>query len=259
MKALESDVEQLLKDGFNLNSYEARVYIALLRHAMSPKEVSSAAKVPLPRVYDTLRSLSEKGFIEALEGSYRSITPTAALEARMVQFRTSFEKEQLLRERAKKKIDQALRPIYSEREETIQEPVLLRGISSIGSKLLEIVKDSKDIIFLVRKAVEIKDTFKAYLESITIKNKRIRMIVPSDIQLSSSDTTFLGRLGIQLRLTANPILDIMVADNSDVIIGVPERSNDEPFSAIAIWLRNESFAKSIRRSLEEMWEDSQAA
>ena len=48
---------------------------------------------------------------------------------------------------------------------------------------------------------------------------------------------------------------MMVADELDVVLGVPERSNDEPFSAVALWVRNPSFARSTRAAVDEIWDE----
>ncbi len=49
---------------------------------------------------------------------------------------------------------------------------------------------------------------------------------------------------------------MMVADDVDVMLGVPEPTNEDPFSAIVIWIRNEPFARSTREVLEEIWNSS---
>jgi len=250
---LESAVEVLLKEAFKLNSYEANVYAALLARPMSPKETSKTSKVPLPRVYDTLAALSQKGFVEGTAGRYNAVNPLSALDSRIAQFKSAFEKEQLAREEAKRRIVEALRPLYSKKIELISDPVLLKGINSIGSRFLEIVRNSKDVIFLVRKGFKIKETFKSYLESLPLSRKSIRIILPAGTDFSESDRALTKRLGIKVRSWKHPLLDMMVADELDVIIGVPETNSDEPFAAVAVWVRNPSFAASTRKAVEEIW------
>ena len=55
--------ENLLKS-FGLTDYEARAYLTLLKLGMATAEnISEAGKIPLPRVYDTLEELKNKGFV----------------------------------------------------------------------------------------------------------------------------------------------------------------------------------------------------
>ena len=250
---MKSSVQILLKEAFKLNSYEANVYTALLARPIGPKEISRTSKVPLPRVYDTLAALSEKGFVEETSGKYNAVNPLSALDSRIAQFKSAFEREQLAREEVKKRIVETLKPIYSRRIELTNDPVLLKGINSIGSRFLEILSDSKDIIFLVREGVKIKETFKSYLETIPLSSKSVRIILPTGTNFSESDRTFSKRLGIEVRSWEHAILDMMVADNLDVMIGVPELTSDEPFGAVAVWVRNPSFAASTRKAIEEIW------
>ena len=245
--------EALLKEAFKLNLYEVRVYLALLSHPMNPRQVSKTSSVPLPRVYDTLEALSQKGFVEERSGIYNAVDPASALESRITYFRSAFESEQEAREEAKSRVVKMVEQAYSRRNEMSSDPVLLKGVSSIGSRFIGILQDSKDVIFLVRKAIEVKDTFKLLLESTPMEGRSIRIILPRRVRFAASDKDFVRSRGIELRSYDNPVLDIMVADSRDVMIGVPEASGDEPFSAVAIWVRNPSFAASTRKALEEIW------
>lgn len=151
---MQKDAERLLKEDFKLNSYASKIYIALLKRGMNSKEVSSAAGVPLPRVYDTLRSLSEKGFVERIGGVYEPIRPSIALESRISRLKAAFEEEHEHRGSTKKALVELLQPTYKRRTEKFQDPVLLKGLDSTGNRLLEILTTSKDVIFLVRNRLE---------------------------------------------------------------------------------------------------------
>ena len=255
--SMQRDAERLLKEEFKLNSYESRIYIALLKRGMNSKEVSSAAGVPLPRVYDTLRSLSEKGFVEQIGGVYEPILPSIAIESRISKLKATFEEEHAHRGNAKKTLVELLQPTYKRRPEKSQDPVLLKGLDSTGNRLLSILTSSKDVIFLVRKAIKVKEALKRYLELAPLGGKRVRIILPRQARLTKDDLELTKKLGIELAWYDNPILDMMVADGVDVMLGVPEPTSEEdPFSAIVIWIRNEAFARSTREALEEVWNSS---
>ena len=133
---------------------------------------------------------------------------------------------------------------------------MLRGIDGIAGKFFEIVSTSKDVVLMVRKALKVKGVFSEYLEAFPLSGKRIRLLLPSRPPISERDARLLSRLKIETRYYDRPVLDMMVADELDVVLGVPERSNDEPFSAIALWVRNPSFARSTRSAIDEIWEES---
>ena len=82
---------ELLKERFGLNTYEAKAYLSLLKGARSPKEVSSASGIPISRVYDVLKGLSEKGFAVKEGRGYRPRRPEAAAAAVAAKLRREFE------------------------------------------------------------------------------------------------------------------------------------------------------------------------
>lgn len=249
------EIESLLKEAFDMNSYEAKVYIALLPGAMNPKEVASSSRVPMPRVYDTLRGLTEKGFVQYLGGSYHSVRPEVALEAQIARYTSDFAERQAAREDARKRIVGQLSPLYKG-ESGMKRPVLMSGMESIGGAFLDIIATSHDIIFLVRKAMKAKSKFISYLGAVSTSGKRIRVLIPAGVTLTDSDREFAKASGMEIRKCENPIVDMMVADVRDVVLGVPETEGDEPFSAVAVWVRNGSFARSTREALEEIWKSA---
>lgn len=250
------EVESELREKFGLNSYEVRGYLALVSSPMKPKDLSSAAGIPNPRVYDTLRALEAKGFVHRRGEAYFAESPSVALKTYLLGHQRSFEKARESKEAAMKRIVELLQPLVASRDDLSEEPVLLRGIDAIAGRFFEILSTSKDVTLMVRKALRVKGVFSQYLEAFPLAGKRIRLLLPSSPPISERDSRLLSRLGIETRFYDHPVLDMMVADERDVVLGVPERSDDEPFSAVALWVRNPSFAKSTRAAIDEIWEES---
>ena len=76
------ELAERLRRVFGLSGYEAKLYLALLMGAGSPKEASSMSGVPLPRVYDIVRMLESKGLVERVpDGWYAPVPPRAAAVA----------------------------------------------------------------------------------------------------------------------------------------------------------------------------------
>lgn len=60
-----SDSLAKLGDRVNFGEYEVDAYLAVLRHGkLSAAEIANQTAIPQPRVYDTVRSLANKGFVE---------------------------------------------------------------------------------------------------------------------------------------------------------------------------------------------------
>jgi HTH-type transcriptional regulator, sugar sensing transcriptional regulator len=76
-----AEIEKLKKIG--LNEYEARAYASLvsLREATA-REILQCGNIPQGRVYDILKGLASRGFVEILEGNptyYRAIDPSEVI------------------------------------------------------------------------------------------------------------------------------------------------------------------------------------
>jgi sugar-specific transcriptional regulator TrmB len=55
-------------DRFNLGEYEIDAYLAVLEHGeLTASEIADSTDIPQPRVYDTVRSLSDRGLVELRE------------------------------------------------------------------------------------------------------------------------------------------------------------------------------------------------
>ncbi|MDG6915404.1 MAG: TrmB family transcriptional regulator [Nitrososphaerota archaeon] len=249
------EVESELREKFGLNSYEARGYLALVAAPMKPKDLAAAASIPAPRVYDTLRALETKGFVHRRGEAYVAESPGVALKTYLLGHQRSFERSRESKEASMKRIVELLQPVVATRDDLAEEPVLLRGIDAIAGRFFEILGSSSDVTLMVRKALRVKGVFSEYLEAFPLAGKRIRLLLPSRPPISERDSRLLARLGIETRFYDHPVLDMMVADGRDVVLGVPERTNDEPFSAVALWVRNPSFARSTRAAVDEIWDE----
>ncbi len=64
---LRSTVERV-GDRFNLGEYEIDAYLTVLEHGqLTASEIADRTDIPQPRVYDTVRSLSDRGLVELRE------------------------------------------------------------------------------------------------------------------------------------------------------------------------------------------------
>src|SRR4029077_17688892 len=129
------EVENELREKFGLNSYEARGYLALAASSMKPKDLSTAANIPMPRIYDILRALEMKGFVHQRGETYFAESPSVALKTYLLGHQRSFEKARESKEASMKRIVETLEPLMASRKDDLsEEPVLVRGIDAIAGK-----------------------------------------------------------------------------------------------------------------------------
>jgi len=244
-------LEERLQRYFDLTLYEARAYLTLLmRGSLRPKEVAEYSGIPLPRVYDTLSSLKSKGFAEEVTGNYRAVPPHLSLRNALLRFQAEFERQQ---DERRMVMEEVLASLRGFEPPPLTEVVLLRGLNSIVSRLLEVVEESPELFFLIRKALRVKPLFRSALAGSGLQGKRVRVLLPEGVELEEEDISLIRELNIHVRFAKFTLLDILVGGGKYVMIGVPERDDQGAFSAVAVWIRNESFASSLLESLEELW------
>lgn len=89
-------IEGLLHE-IGLSEYEAKTVICLMTHGTSTAdEISKTARIPLPRVYDTIEKLIRMGFVLSTKTRpkrYKPLKPKAAFEHYMRHKRGDFERK----------------------------------------------------------------------------------------------------------------------------------------------------------------------
>ncbi|MDH2899872.1 MAG: helix-turn-helix domain-containing protein [archaeon] len=262
------EIETSLRETFKLSSYETKSYLSLLKLGkQTPKELASSASVPLPRIYDTLESLMSKGFALKQDEYYSPIPPKTALHGRSVQFETEFAKEQRMRQSVEKELASFLEKTSGaqtrQRAQDEGEISVLKGFNSIANKFSELLRESSEIILVAKRAVEAKEVFIPILlefgagSGSKSRKKSIRIIVPKDTKITEEELKEARRAPAEIRKSDQILFDMMITDQNDVLIGVPDPLSDEINHAIAIWFRNSSFARSTRVAVEEVWKSSQ--
>ena len=124
------DLERSLKDNFKLSSYEARIYLSLLKLGkQNQKQLSQTAQVPLPRVYDSVESLMSKGFVVKQEDNFSGIAAKQALKGRSSQFEIQFLEEQKRRKQAEEELVTVLQKVSQDQtKESNSEISVLKGL-----------------------------------------------------------------------------------------------------------------------------------
>jgi len=257
------EIESSLKENFKLSSYEARAYLALLRlGGQNTKQLSSSSSVPLPRVYDTVESLMAKGFVMKKDENFLAIPPKQALKGRARQFEVQFSEEQKRRSEAESRLGDLLELQISSEESGTDlgqsEISVLKGFNTIANKFEELLEASKEVILVAKRAVDAKEFFiPILLQYCKSGKRRIRIISPKSVKLSKQDLEQAQLANAQIRKSDNVIFDMMITDQDDVLIGVPDPLSEDLNHSIAIWVRNHSFARSTRNSVEETWESAE--
>lgn len=133
---MDDIVEKLKELGFN--SYEAKVYLALLKkYPATGYEVSQSADIPQSRAYDALKSLEVEKVVYSTNEKPQKYSPIAPKEL-----------TQRFKRRVSTTIDYLEKRLPNVKEE-YNEPIHnVCGYDNIIAKLIEIIKSTKESIYL---------------------------------------------------------------------------------------------------------------
>lgn len=132
-----NDLIDSLKE-LGLNTYEAKVYLALLKkYPATGYEVSQIANVPQSRAYDTLKALEKAKIVTSNSSKPVTYTPIKATE---------------LTKRYKRKISSTIEFLdktLPQVKDDYTEPVLsISGAANIREKVIEIIKNAQKEIYI---------------------------------------------------------------------------------------------------------------
>lgn len=217
------EVIDCLKE-LGLNTYEAKVYIALLKkYPATGYEVSQLANVPQSRAYDTLKALEKEKIVVANNSKPITYTPIKPTE---------------LTKRFKRKITSTLEYLDKNLpsvKEDYTEPILsISGAANIREKIIEIIKNAKQEIYIEIWSQDFKFIepylLDAYNRGIDVK------IVGYDNFKTNFGTMYEHGSAKQIEYSLGGRMIILAADNEEGMIGNSSSIKGENLHVV--WTKN---------------------
>lgn len=220
-----------LKD-IGLNSYEAKVYLALLKkYPATGYEVSKLADIPQSRAYDTLKALENAQIVMSSNSKPITYTPIKPKE---------------LTKRYKRKINSTLDFLEKKLpnvKDDYTEPILtVQGSFNIREKLIEIIKNAKRELYLEIWSQDFKyienDLLDAYNRGLDIK------IVGYDDFECMYGTVFKHSGAREIEHSLGGRMVFAAADNAEGLFGKIESKKHDNIASI--WTKNEDIVFLIK-------------
>lgn len=215
-------IENLKEIGFN--SYEAKVYIALLKkYPATGYEVAKLADIPQSRAYDTLKTLENNHIVTSSDSRPITYTPINPKEL-----------TKRCRRRLSSTLDFLEKKLPAVKDNHIEPVLHISGSRAINLKISEIIKNAKREIFLEIWSYDFKyyeeDLRAAYNRGVDVK------IVGYDNPDCSFGTVFNHNFGREIEHSIGSRMIFLAADNSEGIFGKIEQiKGDEP---VLLWSKN---------------------
>lgn len=254
---VKQEVFRKIKDHFNLNIYETKVWLALLGKGISSAgEVAELSGVPRSRTYDVLESLEKRGFAVEKLGKpikFIAVKPTIILEKMKNDLvEEASEKADLLSTLRDGEDYKQLELLYKQGISPIKMEELsgtLKGRRNIHVHLKDMISKAEKNVILITDVNAMKKkakVLKPVLESLKKKNIDVKIAVNGDEKEIKELTKDLKADVKKTELDAR----FCIVDNKNLVFMVT-KSDDE--NDTGIWMNNEFFANSLSTLFNLTW------
>jgi len=255
---LKPELIKKIKDYFDLNIYETKVWLALLGKGVATAgEVAEISSVPRSRTYDVLESLEKRGFAIAKLGKpvkYIAVKPTAVIE----KLKSNTLKQ--AQERVKSLVNLKETQEYNELQELHKSGIspvkqeelsgAIKGKSNIYNHLHEILENAEKEIIIVCTAEEIESKSRIFLPVFSRLNKnKIKIKVALN-----SEKSQINKINKKFKIKAKKT-DLegrfFIVDGKEIVFPLSNNINEE--NDLAIWINSEFFASSLASMFDFVW------
>jgi len=253
-----------------LSEYEAKTLICLMTHGTSTaEEISRIAKIPLPRVYDTIEKLIKMGFVLSTKTRpkrYKPVESRRAVEHYMRHRRGDFERSMESMKDVCERIVEDFSKLIPESKPPRAEKW---GIWSTKSKsnIVAMRHDAEkqaenEILMFSGDASFVRDDFNT-LKKMAKKGVKMKLLLyKPESEEVRKNTEMLSELGVEIKtgykgsMRGNIVDDKMVAMvlkwGKQVFTGVP--GTDREFGYEMLIINNPVFVNVMKEYFNMIWE-----
>ena len=230
--------------GIGLTMYEAQAYVTLTSLiSTTATEVAEKSDIPRSKIYDVLKKLSEKNFIEIEDGRPLTYIVKSPIEV------LSREKEKI-----DSQIDDTitrLTNIYENGMNQVQAPIWrIYGVEKIINQEVEIIKRAKNTVNM-RIGFLFEGEGEALINAFKKRRNLNVNILASPICYINNEEIDIIRMfkdeGINIQKADIPFVKVLISDSKEMMHTYTKFSEDKrnviPETAIGIWNKYEDVAK----------------
>jgi HTH-type transcriptional regulator, sugar sensing transcriptional regulator len=248
-----------IKD-FGLNSYEAKIWTALLsRGVSSAGELSDIAGVPRSRSYDILESLEKKGFIVMKIGKpikYMAIAPEEVVDRVKKRIASQADdQEKVLDELKGSEVLSELNLLHSQGVDMVNPSELtaiIKGRTQIYNHLATMIKNAKKSVVLVTSEDGLIAKHKHFgntLKKMSEKGVQIKIMAP--ITVKSKDIVSDLRKFSEVQNIKGMGARFCIVDNKEIAFMLLEDCKVHPSYDSAVWVNTPVFAETISKAISK--------
>jgi len=253
---INSQLISQVKEYFNLNIYETKVWLALLGKGIaSAGEIAEMSEVPRSRTYDVLEGLEKQGFAIMKLGKpvkYIAVKPNVIIEKlKSNTIRNADEKIKILGKLKETKEYTELEQLYNVGIQPIRHEDIsgaIKGKSTIYNHIKEILENSKREVLICTSVDEIMTKSRFYSQIFDRLNKgniKIKIALSGeDKEIKKINTRFKIKAK-QMKIDAR----FYISDNDQILFIISK--GNMPDEEIAVWLNTPFFTSALAYLFEE--------
>lgn len=259
---VQKDFLNKLKD-FGLNSYESKLWVALLSRGVSTAgELSDISNVPRSRAYDVLESLEKKGFIIVKVGKpikYLAVPPTEVVDR--VKKKVIVEAEQknlILSELKTSEILGQLNTLHTEGVKLV-DPTdrsgAFRGRDKVHEHLNTMVKNAKHSITLMlsKEGIERKhDLLLNHLKK--AKKAGIDVRISAQVGANKDALDSLSKYA-KIKTHKGSSARFAIIDNKELLLFLTDDEKVHKSYDCAVWVEAPHFVNYLSKTFEAQWKN----
>ena len=258
---VQADFLNKLKD-FGLNSYEAKLWTALLSRGISTAgELSDIANVPRSRSYDVLESLEKKGFIIMKIGKpikYIAVAPEEVVERVKKQIKDEADKHvDVLKELKSSSVLIELNLLHTQGISMVDPTELsgcIKGRNNIYNQMESMIKSAQKSVVLVTSTQGLLRKHNNLKQALAYAKKRgveVKIAAPitKECKDALKDLTEIA----EVRHTDNIKSRFLVIDNKELLFMLLDDKDVHHSYDAGVWVNTNFWASTINNFFNTEW------
>lgn len=260
---VQKDFLNRLKD-FGLNSYESKLWIALLSRGVSTAgELSDISNVPRSRAYDVLESLEKKGFIVMKVGKpikYLAVPPGEVIErVKKKVLEEAEQQNQILAKLHGSELLDELNTLHTEGVKLVDptdKSGAFRGRQKVNEHLHTMIKNAKkSMVFMLSKdGVSRKyEAFAAAIKKAVKTGVDVRISVPTNSPKEVVEN--FGKIA-NLKFHKNGTARFCIVDDKELLFFLTDDTKVHKSYDCAVWVEAPLFVEYFNSLFEKEWKQA---
>lgn len=256
---VKPELVKQIKEYFNLNIYETKVWLALLSKGIaSAGEIAELSGVPRSRTYDVLESLEKEGFAIAKLGKpvkYIAVNPTTVVEKLKANtLRKANDNVSMLSNLKETKEYSELQELYDTGIEPVKHSNVsgaIKGKSNIFNHLKELIDSAKKEVVICTSTNEINDKSRIFSSLLNNLNKKKLSV---KVALSGEESE-IKKINNKFRINARK-LDVnsrfYMIDKEQILFMLSQNTQKDD-DDLGVWINSSFFVNSMSYLFEKSW------